>query len=98
METRCRFLASFCVGWSTSRLCPADRGNFLYSFQYFDCLFNLGKLLFKSIVKGFEANTNIVNKAFLMMGDDFSNYRPEQLSLENWIEFSAQIEHYRKEL
>ena len=41
---------------------------------------------------------NIVNKAFLMMGDDFSNYRPEQLSLENWIEFSAQIEHYRKEL
>ncbi len=33
--------------------------------QYFDCLFNLGKLLFKSIVKGFEANTNIVNKAFI---------------------------------
>ena len=41
---------------------------------------------------------NIVNKAFLMMGADFSNYRPEQLSLENWIEFSAQIEYYRKEL
>ena len=33
--------------------------------QYFDCLFNLGKLLFKSIIKSFEADINIVNKAFI---------------------------------
>ena len=33
--------------------------------KYFDCLFVLGELLFKSIVKGFEADLNIVNKAFV---------------------------------
>ena len=33
--------------------------------KYFDCLFNLGELLFKSIVKSFEADLNIVNKAFV---------------------------------
>ena len=33
--------------------------------QYFDCLFNLGKILFKSIVKSFKADINIVNKAFI---------------------------------
>ena len=33
--------------------------------KYFDCLFSLGELLFKSIVKSFEADLNIVNKAFV---------------------------------
>ena len=33
--------------------------------KYFDCLFGLGELLFKSIVKSFEADLNIVNKAFV---------------------------------
>ena len=32
--------------------------------KYFDGLFGLGELLFKSILKIFEANLNIVNKAF----------------------------------
>lgn len=39
----------------------------------------------------------IVNKAFLMMGDNFSNRRPEELSLEEWIVFSANISHFQKE-
>ena len=33
--------------------------------KYFDCLFSLGELLFKSIVKSFEADLNIVDKAFV---------------------------------
>ena len=33
--------------------------------KYFDCLFNLGELLFKSIAKSFGASPNIVNKAFV---------------------------------
>lgn len=40
----------------------------------------------------------IVNKAFLLMDEGFSNNRPEQISLEEWIEFSAQIEYFQKEL
>ncbi len=37
-----------------------------------------------------------LNNAFLAMDDDFSNYRPEQLSLEEWIVFAAQIEHQQR--
>ena len=33
--------------------------------KYFDSLFSLGELLFKSIIKSFEADLNIVNKAFV---------------------------------
>ena len=33
--------------------------------KYFDYLFNLGELLFKSITKSFEASPNIVHKAFV---------------------------------
>ena len=33
--------------------------------KYFDRLFSLGELLFKSMVKSFEADLNIVNKAFV---------------------------------
>ena len=39
-----------------------------------------------------------LNKAFLMMDEDFSNRRPEQITLEEWIVFSAQIEYFQKEL
>ncbi len=39
---------------------------------------------------------NTLNSAFLTMNSEFSNYRPEQLSLKEWIIFSAQIEHYQR--
>ena len=42
-----------------------DNKSILIINKYFDCLFSLGKLLFKSIVKSFEADINIVNKAFV---------------------------------
>ena len=58
--------------------------------KYFDCLFVLGELLFKSIVKGFEADLNIVNKAFLRPKTLTTlrfNYYPKQ---DKPIEISAQ--------
>ena len=33
--------------------------------NYFDCLFNLGEILFKAIVKSFKVDTKIVSKAFV---------------------------------
>jgi 16S rRNA (adenine1518-N6/adenine1519-N6)-dimethyltransferase len=39
----------------------------------------------------------IVNKAFLMMDENFSNRRPDELSLQEWIEFSAKISYFQKE-
>jgi len=42
-----------------------DDNSILLIKKYFDCLFGLGELLFKSIVKGFEADLNIVHKAFV---------------------------------
>ncbi len=37
----------------------------------------------------------IINKAFLSMREFFSDCRPEELSLMDWIEFSAQIDHFK---
>ena len=42
-----------------------DNKSILIINKYFDCLLNLGKLLFKSIVKSFEADINILNKTFV---------------------------------
>ena len=40
----------------------------------------------------------ILKNAFLSMGDSFFDSRPEELSLQDWIEFSAQIMKSKKEL
>ena len=40
----------------------------------------------------------IMKSAFLSMGDRFFDSRPEELSLQDWIEFSAQITKSKKEL
>ena len=40
----------------------------------------------------------IMKSAFLSMGDRFFDSRPEELSLQDWIEFSAQIMKSKKEL
>ena len=37
-----------------------------------------------------------LNNAFLAMNEDFSSYRPEELSLQEWITFSAQIEYQQR--
>ena len=36
-----------------------------------------------------------LNNAFLAMNEDFSSHRPEELSLQEWITFSAQIEYQK---
>ena len=51
--------------------------------KYFDSLFSLGELLFKSIVKSFEADLNIVNKAFV---------RPKTLTTLRFNYYSRQRE------
>ena len=60
--------------------------------KYFDCLFSLGELLFTSIVKSFEADLNIVNKAFVRPKTLTTlrfNYYPKQ---RKPIEISTQDE------
>tara|TARA_Y100001968_G_scaffold101350_1_gene91260 strand:- start:632 stop:1564 length:933 start_codon:yes stop_codon:yes gene_type:complete len=49
---------------------------------------------------GFDPNKwgNILNKSVLSMGEGFFDSRPEQLTLDDWIEFSAQIMKFQKEL
>ncbi len=37
-----------------------------------------------------------IKNAFLAMNEDFSSFRPEQLSLQEWITFSAQIEYQQR--
>tara|TARA_B100001113_G_scaffold347914_2_gene340997 strand:+ start:366 stop:1307 length:942 start_codon:yes stop_codon:yes gene_type:complete len=47
---------------------------------------------------GFDVENweKILEKAFISMGESFSNQRPEELSLQDWIEFSAHITHFQK--